>query len=319
MRKKKGYPIPGAELFLDHVHPTIEGHKILAVALVEELIDQNILTDSGNWNDQAIAKVETIIEGQIDRETHGQALANLARVLLWAGKLEDAARSARLAQDTAGDVRQVAVDSASILSSVYVRQGQLERSTQLLYATLARAPGAIELRLKLAENLLEPQFLQLEKAAANFLLVTQQMPSFDRGHSLYGYTMSKRGRLDVAYASMLEALRLNPNNTRAKATLPQIRQMMGSQTADPVLAQPILSLYPSQAPMTLTQMRRNADGRFVIDGIKVEFHENGRLKSFADMSRGTLNGFEMTWDSDGRLLTRQAYQNGSPVDLKPDT
>ena len=48
----------------------------------------------------------------------------------------------------------------------------------------------------------------------------------------------------------------------------------------------MLSLYPSQAPMTLTQMRRNADGRFVIDGIKVEFHENGRLKYFADMSKG---------------------------------
>jgi tetratricopeptide (TPR) repeat protein len=243
-------------------------------------------------------------------------LANLARVLLWAGKLEGAARSARLAQETAGDIRQVAVDSASILSSVYLRQGQLARSTQILYATLASAPGAIELRLKLAENLLEPQFLQLEKAAANFLLVTQQMPSFDRGHSLYGYTMFRRGRLDVAYASLMEALRLNPNNTRAKTTLPQIRQIMGSQTANPQLAQPMLSLYPSRAPMILTQMRRTADGRFVIDGIKVEFHENGRLKYFADMSGGKLHGFAMTWDADGRLLSRQAYQNGSPVDWK---
>jgi tetratricopeptide (TPR) repeat protein len=319
MQAKKGYPIPGAELFLDHVHPTIEGHKILAVALVDEMINHGMVQPGANWNDRAIAKVAAIIEGQIDSETHGQALANLARVLLWAGKLEDAARSARLAQETAGDIRQVAVDSASILSSIYVRQGQLERAMQLLYATLAKAPGAIELHLKLAENLLEPQFLQLEKAAASFLLVTQQMPSFDRGHSLYGYTMSKRGRLDVAYASLLEALRLNPNNTRAKATLPKIRQMMGSQTANPQLAQPMLSLYPSQAPMTLSQMRRTADGRFVIDGIKVEFHENGRLKSFADMSKGTLNGFEMTWDSHGRLLSRQAYQNGSPVDLKPGT
>ena len=126
--------------------------------------------------------MQHIIEGQIDREAHGQALANLARVLLWAGKLEDAARSARLAQETAGDIRQVAVDSASILSSIYVRQGQLERAMQILYDTLKVAPGAIELRLKLAENLLEPQFLQLEKAAANFLLVSQQMPSFDRAH-----------------------------------------------------------------------------------------------------------------------------------------
>jgi tetratricopeptide (TPR) repeat protein len=319
MLAKKGYPIPGAELFLDHVHPTIEGHKILAVALVEEMIDQGLVQPNANWNDQAIAKVAAIIEGQIDRETHGQALANLARVLLWAGKLEDASRSARLAQETAGDIRQVAVDSASILSTVYVRQGQLERATQMLYDALAKAPGAIELRLKLAENLLEPEIQQLEKAAANFLLITQQMPSYDRGHSLYGYTMSKRGRFDVAYASLIEALRLNPNNSRAKTTLARIRQIMGSQTANPQLALPMLSLYASQAPLTLTQVRRNTDGRSIIDGVKVEFHANGRLKYFADMSLGKLNGYEMTWDSDGRLLSRQAYQNGSPIEEKTGT
>jgi len=313
MQATKGYPIPGAELFLDHVHPTIEGHKILAIALVEEMIDEGIVQRGDNWNEQTIAKVAKYIEGRIDREAHGQALANLARVLLWAGKLEDAARSARLAQEVAGDIRQVAVDSASILSTVYVRQGQLELATQMLYEALVISPGAIELRLKLAENLLEPQLLQLEKAAANFLLVSQQMPSYDRAHSLYGYAMSKRGRLDVAYASLLEALRLNPNNTRAKATLARVRQVLGTQTPNPQLAQPMLSLYPSRAPLGLSQVRHSADGRFVTDGIKVEFHENGRLKYFADISQGQLNGLEMTWDSDGRLLSRQAYHNGAPI------
>ena len=57
MQAKKGYPIPGAELFLDHVHPTIEGHKILAVALLQKMIDQGLVQPGANWNDQAIAKV----------------------------------------------------------------------------------------------------------------------------------------------------------------------------------------------------------------------------------------------------------------------
>ena len=314
MQAIKGYPIPGAELFLDHVHPTIEGHKILAVALLQKMVEQGVVRPGSNWNDQAIAKVATYIEGQIDRETHGQALANLARVLLWAGKLEDAARSARLAQETAGDIRQVAADSASILSSIYLRQGQLERATQILYDTLKVAPGAIEVRLKLAENLLEPQLLQLEKAAANFLLVSQQMPSYDRAHELYGYAMTKRGRFNVAYPSLMEALRLNPNNNGAKATLARIRQMMGSYTPNPQPAQLMLALYPSQAPLSLAQVRRNANGRFINDGIKVEFYENGRLKYFADFDQGALNGLEMTWDADGRLLSRQAYHNNVPID-----
>jgi len=313
MQAIKGYPIPGAEYFLDHVHPTIEGHKILALALIEKMITQGLVRQDEKWNEQAIAKVAAYVEGQIDRTTHGQALANLARVLLWAGKLEDAARSARLAQETAGDVRQVAVDSASILSTVYVRQGQLERATQMLYDALVTAPGAIELRLKLAENLLEPQLLQLEKAAANFLLISQQMPSYDRAHSLYRYAMSKRGRLDVAYASLLEALRLNPNNTRAKTTLAGIRQILKSHIPNAQLAQPILSLYPSQAPLSLMQVRYGAEGRPVTDGIKAEFYENGRLKYFADISQGKLNGLELTWDSDGQLLSRRAYHNGALI------
>ncbi len=37
MLNKKKHSIPGEEFFLDHVHPTIEGHKLLAVALLEAM------------------------------------------------------------------------------------------------------------------------------------------------------------------------------------------------------------------------------------------------------------------------------------------
>ncbi len=55
MQETKGYPIPGEELFLDHVHPTIEGHKILAVALVQAMIDQGLVRPGTDWGEQAIA------------------------------------------------------------------------------------------------------------------------------------------------------------------------------------------------------------------------------------------------------------------------
>jgi tetratricopeptide (TPR) repeat protein len=309
----QGNPIPGKELFLDHVHPTIEGHKLLAVALLEKMIDQGLVQADAHWGEPIIAKVAAKIEGGINREVHGQALANLARVLLWAGKLEDAARSAQQAQEIAGDVRQVAVDSASILASIHMRQGQLERATEMLYSTLKSAPGAIEIRLKLAENLLEPRSQQLEEAAANFLLVAQQMPSYDVAYDRFGYTMTKRGRPHVAYASLLEALRLNPNNSHARATLATGQQLMGSHTPTPQLAELVLTQYPSEAPHTLAQMRRDANGSLVTDGIEVEFYENGRLKYFADIDQGKLNGLKMTWDANGQLLSRQAYNNDVPL------
>jgi tetratricopeptide (TPR) repeat protein len=319
MQNRHGHPILGQEDFLDHVHTTAEDYGVLALALIQSMIEQGIVQPDKGWDDQAIMAVSARIENQIDNEAKGNALNTLARVLLWAGKQEDASRLARKAQEIAGDKRQVAVDSASILSSVYVQQKQFEEAVKLLYATLEFAPGAIEVRLKLGENLVEPQIMQLEEAAANFLLVCQQMPSYDRGYELYGYAMAKRGRLEIAYASLMEALRLNPNNNYAKATLARVRQAMGTYTPNLQPTQLVLNLYPSQAPHTLAQVSRDASGRFVTDGIEVEFYENGRLKYFADIAQGQLNGFEMTWGPDGKLLSKQAYQNGTPMDVVPES
>jgi tetratricopeptide (TPR) repeat protein len=312
-QETKGYSILGANLFLDHVHPTIEGNKILALALIDKLIEQGIVHPGPEWNEQTIAKVSTSIERQIDRETHGQALANLARVLLWAGKQEDAERTALQARETAGDIGQIAVDTANILSTVYANRGDLDRSMQTLYSTLKAEPLALEIRLKLAENYLNPKFLQPEKAAAQFLLFSHFSPSYDRAHALYGHVMARRGRMDLAYPSLMEALRLNPNNTAAKEYLAEVLNALGAQLPNPTPAPTRLDTYSSKAPRMLEQVRPGPDGHPFIDGIKVEFYENGRLKYFADVKQGKLDGAEMTWDPDGRLLSQKTYKNGVPV------
>lgn len=36
--------IPGSELFLDHVHPTIEGNRLLALAIVQEMIQEGMVS-----------------------------------------------------------------------------------------------------------------------------------------------------------------------------------------------------------------------------------------------------------------------------------
>jgi tetratricopeptide (TPR) repeat protein len=315
MQETKNHTIPGEELFLDHVHPTIEGHKILGIALTRAMIDQGWLRSGAKLETQSIEAVSAKVESRINKETHGQALANLARVLLWAGKLEDAARLASQARDTAGEYRQVAVDSASILASVYALQGKPESAVQLLHSTLEKAPGAVELRLKLAQNLLERPFLQLEEASANLLLVCQQLPDYDDPYALFGFAMAKRGRLGIAYDSLMEALRLNPSNPRARHTLTQIGLSLGNQQPKPRPPNILLEIYPSFAPRKLAQVIRGPNGRHVFHGILVEFHENGRLKRFQDLDHGKPNGLEMIWDADGRLVSRLAFKQGVPVEL----
>ena len=41
--------IPGDELLVDHVHPSIRGHQLIAQMLLEEMVDQKFLTPEKKW------------------------------------------------------------------------------------------------------------------------------------------------------------------------------------------------------------------------------------------------------------------------------
>ena len=82
--------IPGKEFFLDHVHPTIDGHRMLALAIVDEMANQKLLTVSSDWNDAVVSRVASGIMQNVDLKAQGVAMRNLSKVFSWAGKMEDA-------------------------------------------------------------------------------------------------------------------------------------------------------------------------------------------------------------------------------------
>lgn len=83
--------IPGSGLFLDHVHPTIEGNRLLALALVDAMVDRRVATPAPTWNGEAVAAVTERVEAGVDEAAHALARRSLANVLIWAGKHEEAA------------------------------------------------------------------------------------------------------------------------------------------------------------------------------------------------------------------------------------
>jgi tetratricopeptide (TPR) repeat protein len=315
MQGRYGHPILGEEYFLDHVHPTIEGYRILALALLQTMAGQGIVKPGADWGEQTIARVTAAVEGRIDQRAHGEALSILARTLLWAGKVEDAERLAVQAMAMAGDYQKVTVEAASVLTTVYELRGDRARALQLLYQAVEQAPGAIILRYKLGLARLNPPFVQLEEAAANMLLVCQQMPEYDEAHQLFGLAMARRGNPRIAYASLIEALRLNPNNAGARATLAQIQPLFGGNLPGQQMPIPLLEVYPSLTPRRLVQVRYDAGGRSIIDGIDVEWHENGHLKRFQDFDMGVAHGLDLSLAAEGRLLSRVAYANGKRLAL----
>jgi tetratricopeptide (TPR) repeat protein len=315
MQETHGHRIPGDEYFLDHVHLTIEGHQILAVALIQTMIDQGLVRPGPDWGDQAIAAVAAKIEGGIDQRVHAQALVNLARVLLWAGKTEDAERLAEQAMAKAGEDQKIAKDINATLAKVYQKQGAPERALRLLYRAIEKAPASTELHYMLGVALIEDgPHMQLEEAAANLLLVCKQMPYDDAAYQYFGLAMAKRDRMRISYASLQEARRLNPKNVTVRKALDQFPQLPGAHIPELQAANIIMDVYPSLGPRKLVLMGRNSGGRTIPEGIEVEFHENGRIKRFLDIDQGVPNGLEIIWDKDGRVLSRVEYQRGKPVD-----
>jgi Flp pilus assembly protein TadD len=82
--------IPGNESFLDHVHPTIELHQVLAELLADQmekmrLVQKRQVLSSGDKQ----ALYEKIMAG-LDQQFMAMRDLNLAKTLKWAGKKEEA-------------------------------------------------------------------------------------------------------------------------------------------------------------------------------------------------------------------------------------
>ena len=103
----------------------------------------------------------------------------------------------------------------------------------------------------------------------------------------------------------MEALRLNPNNTSAQEALDHIRPLLAGQNLNPQPLMIRVAYFPTGAPRKIVQGRMDSSGNFIPDGIDADFYENGRLKRFQDIDLGKAIGLDITWDEDGKLLSRQ--------------
>jgi hypothetical protein len=126
--------------------------------------------------------------------------------------------------------------------------------------------------------------------------------------------MAQRGRPDIAFGILMEALRINPDNPSARKLLAQISPLLGEGNPGPQFNKIQAEMYPSSAPRKLVQMGSDAKGRNIPDGIEVQFYENGRIQRLVDIKKGLSDGLEITWDKEGRILSCVVYLEGKPAD-----
>lgn len=205
--------IPGEDWFLDHVHPTIGGHRLLAKELLEEIFTLKIAHPSDDWSTEQFDRVANQLEAGIDSQKHAIALRNLAKVLSWAGKQREADRLAQQAIELLPDD----AETHCMAGFAAIRNGSLAQAQSHFEESLQQAPGNVRSLSGLGtvfsqRGEFETAQKIFEKAVS---LDPKQIPAwFNLGNAFL-----EQGKHDQAIAAYLRALELEPNHPDAEKNL----------------------------------------------------------------------------------------------------
>lgn len=246
--------IPGEESFLDHVHPTIEVHRLLAVAILETMADGQMLRFSPEWGDEAVAEVASRVEGALDPQTHALALMKLSKVLGWAGKLQE---SYRLAAQAA----ELYPDDSRIQYNAGLTAHLVERKDE----AIARYRRAVELQPDADEphgnlGVLLEEAGHLDEAIHHFRLAIRFARNPETAHRnsanlaralmAAGFRDYSQGKKQEALAKLTEAAEIAPGNPEILGRL-GIAQLSAGQTGAAVATfESALAVQPDDAALT---------------------------------------------------------------------
>lgn len=286
-QSRYGHPILGEPEFVDHVHLSIDGYRGIAMLLIRKLAALGVARIEAGWGEaEERAVAQRVMAGMGSHEL-GEGLHNIAKVLNWSGKHEDAARAAAraLAVDSTGleaiwssiiagaalerkgrsDLavphyrRAVLLDTANERSRAYLRHA-LARSGLPPETALAGAPiGGIPDLDRKASALLEEGRV---REALELLLGNAAATSGDPAMLLpLGEAQRRSGQLQAAAASFQAALAADPREARAYLGLARIAEAGGYKSEATGLYAKALSLRPDLSEAREALVRNFEGGR----------------------------------------------------------
>ena len=237
-RAKYGHDVLGEEYLVDHVHPDMAVHSLIAERLLDVLVERGAAHPGASWSAAARQRIYDREVASLDRRYYAERDLKLAKVLGWAGKLEEAEppllRAAEVLTDdpdlhlelgtlyektgrfqpAAGELeRAVALDPASPPAhfNLGVTYGQLGRFTD----GIGQLQEALRLRPDYAEALYNLGVLQREAgdlpaAIATLERVRAIRPGAAEVHRALGLAYRLAGRDADAATELTEAVRLDP-------------------------------------------------------------------------------------------------------------
>ena len=244
--KKAEHGIPGSDWFVDHVHLTEDGYRLLALEILGELQGRGWVGGAAPTEAQ-VAIVDQRVRARMDERAYGISFRNLARVLSWAGKETEAgpaaeralelmgpdaesyellgrAREAEGALDSAEAAYRSAVETDPGRANGYARLGALLLERRNAAAASVYLAESLRLGAERAEvhNNLALALMAVgksEEAASHFERATTLEPDSAEIWSNRGLAEMQAGRLDEAEHSLNQALAFDSDSVESWTNL----------------------------------------------------------------------------------------------------
>ncbi len=224
--QSSGHRCLGEEYFSDHVHPTIEVNQKLALWILDTLREANLVAGRDLSSEAAAVDLQAAAErvlGRIDLNAHGVALRNLAKVLHWAGKFDEAAPRATDAMELLPDDPESRFVLADCLRHMGDNEGALKQ-----YELLFNGPKDWgRAYFPYAELLVELH--EYAKAKPFLLLGILRDPKNAYGRYLLGKVHLELGEFGFAVESLNEADRLFPQDAATLKLLAEAKSRLDEQ------------------------------------------------------------------------------------------
>jgi len=220
IQRQSEHGAPGEKLFLDHVHPTIESNRQLALALLETMSRHRMVQLAGTWGNAEIERIRQEVGSSLDLTVHGAALRNIARLYRWAGKFEEGYKIGVLATE------MVPTDAEAFfqVAGNALELGRIDEAISYYRQALqiepnyARAHCGLAIALELKGN--PPAHRGgSDVVSDHYARALEIKPDYPEAHRSLGGRLASQGRLEEAISHYHQALRIEPDLVNAHCGL----------------------------------------------------------------------------------------------------
>ena len=249
--------IPGNESFLDHVHPTIERHQLLAQQIVKQMVAQGLVSEKRHLTDKDRQALYQAGMKTLDRKFFATKDLNLAKVLRWAGKKQEARKVLKRAAGVLdgnpevhkmmggflledGKYRQAVEEYVKAvelsgndprmefsLATAYYKAGMKSDALRLYEKLFKNNPGSADVCADLGTILLEKGDLRHALTTLRSGLAVNRDSAGLFGP--YALALAMTGKPDKAIPWMLRAVKAEPGNPKLLYNLAGMYALTGKQ------------------------------------------------------------------------------------------